>query len=149
MASAPSIPFVKLVYTIDNVTTEPNKYFYIDNTNIEKPFLAYDGDPVEDIYVRFTGTIPKLMERYSNIEQYKIYSITNYGLDITAVTGLFRENGSANIFYNHYNIKHNLGSLILYEHEGRRRVYVKINWSGTFFDQWKRIALFDEVQPTE
>lgn len=147
MLGAPSLPFVKLLYIINDITTTPNRFFYIDNTDPDEPFLAYDSDPVENIYVRFTGTCPSLKGKYSSI--IGTYYVSNKGTDLTIAEGLFRENGTANIYYNYNNIKFNLGTLILYENQGKRRVYVKINWNGDFFDQWKRIAIYDEFNYLE
>jgi hypothetical protein len=117
--------------------------FYIDNTNIDEPFLAYDGDPVNDIYVLFIKPPSSLNGNFKNLKGY--YHVTNNGTKLSSVSGLFRENGTANMHYNGNIVIHNLGALILYEHQRKRRVYVKINWNGSFFDQWKRIALYDEL----
>ena len=144
MLFAPSLPFVKLLYIINDITTTPNKSFYIDNTDPNEPFLAYDTDPVDNIYVQFIRP-PELNGNFKNLGG--IYFVSDNGSNLTSVKkGIFRENGTANLYCNGNIVKYNLGTLILYENQGRRRVYVKINWNGTFFDQWKRIALYDEIE---
>lgn len=144
---APSLPFVKLLYVISNITTEPSRYFYIDNTDINNPFLAYDSEPVFDICVKFIGSISKLEGNYKDIELNQVYNITEKGSKASLISDtIFREDGTANMYYNNHQIKYKLGTLILYEHQGRRRVYVKINWTGGFFEQWKRLSLYDEVE---
>ncbi len=142
MLSAPSLPFVKLLYIINNIDTIPNRYFYIDNTDPDEPFLAYDSDPVDDIYVSFVN-YPVLKGNFSDMNG--IFHVTNKGTVLTACKGLFRENGTANIYNNDKIIRYNIGTVILYESQGKRRLYVKINWNGTFFEQWKRLAIYDEL----
>ena len=141
MLAAPSLPFVKLLYIINGIGTVANRFFYIDNTDTAEPFLAYDSDPVDDIYVQFKNC-PQFGGNYANING--TYHITNKGTILTCAFGLFRENGSANIHCATGIIKHNLGTMILYESQGKRRIYVKINWNGTFFEQWKRLSIYDE-----
>lgn len=142
MLSAPSLPFVKLLYIINDIGTVPNRYFYIDNTDPDEPFLAYDSDPVDDIYVKFIK-YPVLKGNYAVMSD--IMHVTNKGTKLTSSKGIFRENGTANIYINGNIITYNLGTVILYESQGKRRLYVKINWNGTFFEQWKRLAFYDEL----
>ena len=118
------------------------RYFYIDNTDPDEPFLAYDSEPVDDIYVKFIN-YPKLKGNFAKMDG--IMYVTKKGTTLTCATGLFRENGTANIYNNNRIIEYNIGTVMLYESQGKRRVYVKINWNGTFFEQWKRLAIYDEL----
>ena len=97
LLAAPSLPFIKLLYIINDIGTVPNRYFYIDNTDPDEPFLAYDSEPVDDIYGKFIN-YPKLKGNFAKMDG--IMYVTKKGTTLTCATGLFRENGTANIYNN-------------------------------------------------
>ena len=121
---------------VNNITTNQSNSYYIDNTDVTEPFLAFDGDAVEDTIIRFTGSFPtKLSNNFKHVKSNVNYLVSEKGTKLTMTNKLYMDAESSDFYHKHDKVVLSIGSLILYD----SNVYVKINMTGSFSDQWKML----------